>query len=426
MKLRNISIKHRLNFGFGLCVAVALLIFLIVFRSTVNVDMKTDEALRALGEMAQQQNQNVDGHLKEILAINKEVRMLLIIFAIISGALAIFFSSVIRRSIMKPIDHLTRHFSRLADGDLALDLGSQTKDEFGKIKDVMVTFLETWRTLVTDMKSAAGNISMAAKELNAGAEHMSKGSDEQASRSSQVATASEEMSQAILDIAKNVGHIAHSASDTVAVANEGDTIVTKSVDKVKEIAHIVDDSANFVKSLGERSKQIGAIVGVINDIADQTNLLALNAAIEAARAGEQGRGFAVVADEVRKLAERTAQSTSEIGEMIRAIQEEVSKAVHSMDSATSNVNLGVDLVTQAGSALRAIVQSANELQLMVQQIASATDEMSATSEEISKDIEQIASVSKDTCLSAGQVAQASTLLADLSTKMEKASAKFRL
>jgi methyl-accepting chemotaxis protein len=198
------------------------------------------------------------------------------------------------------------------------------------------------------------------------------------------------------------------------------------VNKVKEIAHIVDDSATFVKSLGERSKQIGDIVSVIDDIADQTNLLALNAAIEAARAGEQGRGFAVVADEVRKLAERTAKSTSEIGEMIRGIQDEVSKAVHSMENATSNVDVGVELVTQAGSALQAIVKSADELQLMVQQIASAADEMSATSEEINRDIEQIASISKETCTTALQVEEASKRLADLSENMETTTNQFKL
>jgi len=255
---------------------------------------------------------------------------------------------------------------------------------------------------------------------------MSRGSEEQAASSSQVATASEEMSQTTLDIARNVNNIADSASETLMVAEQGDSLVGKSTEKVEEIARIVDHAAGFVKSLGERSAQIGAVVDVINDIADQTNLLALNAAIEAARAGEQGRGFAVVADEVRKLAERTARSTSDIGEMIRAVQEEVVKTVQAMDNATSNVNGGVQLVTQAGASLRTIVNSANELQLMVQQIASAADEMSATSGGISQDIDRIAGVSKNASVSAGQVAESSTMLAYLADEMRRTSEQFKL
>jgi len=195
---------------------------------------------------------------------------------------------------------------------------------------------------------------------------------------------------------------------------------------VKEIAQTVDESAAFVKTLGERSHQIGEIITVINDIADQTNLLALNAAIEAARAGEQGRGFAVVADEVRKLAERTANATSEIGSMISAIQEGVSQAVGSMESATRKVETGVELSNSAGQSLRLIVQSVEQLQLMVQQIASATEEMSATSEQITRDIEQIASVSQGVAVSSRQTAKASSEMAQLSETFELLVGEFTL
>ena len=394
MTIRDISIKNRLNIGFGLLMAIIVLLCFMGFRGTANGG----------------------------------TGIYYVVICIASLAFGTASSLLIRKSITDPIDHITRMLQRLADGDLTMDnrLSVETKDEWRDGKAAIKSVLVKWRALTTDMKSAAGKISSAAQDLSAGAEQMSMGVEEQASRSSQVATASEEMSQSILDVARNVANIAGSASNTVEVAKNGDQIVTKSVEKVKEISDVVNASAAFVKSLGERSKQIGDIVIVIKDIADQTNLLALNAAIEAARAGEHGRGFAVVADEVRKLAERTAKSTSEIGDMTRAIQGEVSEAVRSMDKATNNVTLGVDLVVQAGSALQAIVQSVDDLQLMVQQIASATEEMSATSEEINKDIEKIASVSKDTSSSADNVARASTLLTDLSDNMENASNQFTL
>jgi methyl-accepting chemotaxis protein len=384
------------------------------------------ELIGALEEMVQHQDQGLKTSLEGIIDSSGMAKIFLLACGFISMAIGIMAAFLITRTIIRPIGRIAYLTSRFADGDLAVDLGAATRDEFNVVKDSLAKLKNQWRTVVTDMKLAANKISSAAQEMSSGAEQVSTGSNEQASRSSQVATASEEMSQTILDIAQNVNNIAKSASNTVVVAKEGDQIVTKSVQKVKEIARIVDDSGNFVKSLGERSKQIGDIVNVINDIADQTNLLALNAAIEAARAGDQGRGFAVVADEVRKLAERTAHSTSEIGQMIKAIQDEVSMAVNSMENATSNVNLGVDLVTKAGSALQDIVVSANELQVMVQEIASATEEMSSTSEEISKDIEQIATISKDTCLSVEQIAQSSVQLAKLSETMEATVSEFKL
>ncbi|MCX5814047.1 MAG: methyl-accepting chemotaxis protein [Proteobacteria bacterium] len=384
------------------------------------------ELIGAMDEMVQHQDQGLKASLEGIMDSASGAKLFLLVCGFISMAIGTVAAFLITRSILRPIGRIAYLTSKFANGDLAVDLGGATKDEFNVVKDALISLKKQWRTVVTDMKSAANQISSAAQEMNSSAKHMSTGSSEQANRSSQVATASEEMSQTILDIAQNVNNIAKSASNTVVVAKEGDQIVTKSVQKVKEIARIVDDSGRFVKSLGERSKQIGDIVNVINEIADQTNLLALNAAIEAARAGDQGRGFAVVADEVRKLAERTAHSTSEIGQMIKAIQDEVSMAVNSMENATSNVNLGVDLVTRAGSALQDIVVSANELQVMVQEIASATEEMSATSEEISKDIEQIASISKNTCASAENVASSSIKLSDLSETMEIAVSEFKL
>ncbi len=228
-----------------------------------------------------------------------------------------------------------------------------------------------------------------------------------------------------MEIGENVTRIARSTSETVAVAREGETIVSKSVVEVRDIAENVGKPGAFVRSLGERSARIGEIVSVINDIADQTNLLTLNAAIEAARAGDRGRGFAVVADEARKLAERTANATSEIGAMIGTIQKETALAVESMGNVTEKMEGGVSLSVRAGETLKAIVRSTDDLALMIQQITSATEQMTSTSEIMARDIEQIATLSKDASSSSEETKCATVKLSRLALDMKKIVSVFK-
>jgi methyl-accepting chemotaxis protein len=212
----------------------------------------------------------------------------------------------------------------------------------------------------------------------------------------------------------------------VDTADNGNTIVSRSVGEVKQIAETVARSSGFVRDLGSQSERIGEIVLVINDIADQTNLLALNAAIEAARAGDAGRGFAVVADEVKKLAERTGKSTKEIAGMISEIKTGVTRAVEAMDEASRSVKVGVELSGDAGAALSDIVNSSSGLQSMVQQIEAAIEEMNSTTVEIARDIDQVASVTKDSSSAAQQVTQAAQELSGLSELLENAIQEFRV
>ncbi|MCL5063193.1 MAG: methyl-accepting chemotaxis protein [Nitrospiraceae bacterium] len=355
-------------------------------------------------------------------------RLSILIFSIagIALILGVLTTVLITRGITHPLGEAVHAANKLADNDLTVNIEVNSKDETGQLLAAMKNMAEKLKKIMADVKSTADSVASASNQLSASSEQMSRGVTEQSGRASQIAASSTEMSQTVIDIAKNSSDIASSATETSKVAKDGEGIVGKSVEEVKAIANTVNESAQMMTSLGERSRQIGEIISVIKDIADQTNLLALNAAIEAARAGEQGRGFAVVADEVRKLAERTAKATSEIGDMIKAIQDEVENAVTSMNEGTERVNVGVELSTQAGNALHDIVKSVNNLQTMVQQVASATEEMSTVSETISGDIETIASVSKETSAGSEQIAQASSDLARLASNLQNIVGQFKV
>ncbi|TAN40614.1 MAG: methyl-accepting chemotaxis protein [Nitrospirae bacterium] len=349
------------------------------------------------------------------------------IAAIVLGlALTFSFAWWIIGSITKPLHVGVNAMERIAQKDMTVSIESTSTDEVGQLMSSIKSMIGNLKQMIATIKTSADSVASASEQLSASSEQMSRGVAEQSGRSSQIATASEEMSQTVIDIAKNASEISGSANDTLGSAHDGEVVVNKTISEVQDIAKTVSDLSAVMVSLGDRSKQIGEIVGVIKDIADQTNLLALNAAIEAARAGEQGRGFAVVADEVRKLAERTAKATSEISDMIGAIQTEVEQALGSMEQASDKVMAGVDEASKAGAALNTIVGSIEGLKTMIHQIASATEEMSTVSETISKDIETIADVSKETSSSSEQIAQSASDLARLSSDLQRIVAGFKV
>lgn len=394
---------------------------------------KTDDASAIWSEHTSQVAAAIDSLFRQLVKVSedaidtrfkenaKDASRAKIVFVAISCIVLVFIgfgTFFFVRSITRSLQDGMQVANRLAEGDLTVEINVGRKDEMGALMLSLSNMVDKWRNVVNQINSSADNIASASHELSASAVQMSKGSDEQAQRSTQVATASEEMSQTVIDVARNTSNIAMSGEETVEVAKKGKEVVDMAVREVQEIASTVDASATMVRSLGELSKQIGAIVNVINEIADQTNLLALNAAIEAARAGEHGRGFAVVADEVKKLAERTGNSTAEIADMIGNIQKEVNRAVDAMEDVKTKVSSGTELSEQAGVALNEIVKKVDDLQLMVQQIASATEEMTATSEGISKDIDSIATISKETSSASSQVSQASDELSRLSVSLQ--------
>jgi methyl-accepting chemotaxis protein len=255
---------------------------------------------------------------------------------------------------------------------------------------------------------------------------MAAGVQEQTSQASEVASAVEEMTKTIVENSQNASRTAETAKVARQAAEDGGNIVRSTVEGMNRIAAVVNQSAETVRTLGKSSDQIGEIIGVIDDIADQTNLLALNAAIEAARAGEQGRGFAVVADEVRKLAERTTKATKEIAGMIKNIQTETGDAVTAMEEGTKEVERGKELADQAGNSLKNIVAVSQTVGDMVLQIAAASEEQSSASEQISKNVDAISSVTSQTAQGTQQIARAADDLNHLTENLQQLLERFRL
>jgi methyl-accepting chemotaxis protein len=234
------------------------------------------------------------------------------------------------------------------------------------------------------------------------------------------------MTATIVESSKNAGEATEASSNANNTAGEGGRVVSDTISGMQRIASVVRESADSIAKLAKSADQIGEIIGVIDDIADQTNLLALNAAIEAARAGEQGRGFAVVADEVRKLAERTGKATGEITEMIKGIQKETSDAVESMESGIKEVDSGRELADKAGNSLNEIVNMSQQVMDMIQQIATASEEQSAAAEQISKNVESISSITRQTATGAEQSASAAEEMNRQAEGLREMVNRFRL
>src|ERR1700690_569537 len=378
----------------------------------------------AIAELIKYQSQLMDESGKDAANKAKQAQNLILALILLAMVLSVGVSLFIVRSISVPLSEGVDVANRLATGDLTTSVTIRSTDEIGTLMTAMDNMVKSLRELIGKIKYAADNMASGSEQLSASAEEISRGMNEQTSRSTQIATAAEEMSQTVVDVAKNTSNIAQISTQAFDHAKDGEGVVKRSVDEVQAIASTVAESSQVMQRLGESSRQMGDIVGVINDIADQTNLLALNAAIEAARAGEQGRGFAVVADEVRKLSERTTQATSQINSMISSIQNEVEHAGVTMNTATSKVESGVEFSRKAGDSLGNIVGSVNTLQSMVQQIASATEEMSTVSETISSDIQGIAEGSKEISAGSGQIAQALSDLARLATELKGVVGQF--
>lgn len=364
---------------------------------------------------------------KNAEAVQASSTMILLVVLCISVGVAIAIGFFLAQSISKPILKVVKVAQAIAKGDLsAKDVKIKSKDEIGQLGNALNEMLVNLNEMVSQVGSAASQIASSAQQLSATSEEMAAGAEEQTSQTSQVATSVEEMSATVQEVAKNAKNASDSSGEAGKTAGEGGEIVGQTVGEMEKIAKSVSDLQGVIQGLNKNSEKIGDIVGVIDDVADQTNLLALNAAIEAARAGEQGRGFAVVADEVRKLAERTTSSTKEIADMVKSIQGDTSQAVSSMEEAGKEVKEGVEVAGKSGDALKKIVEMSQGVNQIVQQIATAAEQQAAASEEISSNVESIASVSKQSASGAQQTSSAAQELSSLTDNLQSLVNQFKL
>lgn len=345
---------------------------------------------------------------------------------IVIGAVLLFIL-LLRAFFGKPVAALIARIREIqTENDLTKRVDVKSGDEVGQLGECFNGFVGTLQGVISDVAGATHEVAGAATEIAASSEEIASGMQEQSSQVTQISSAVEEMSASIVEVARKSGQAANDANNSGKVAEEGGEVVRETITGMRSIADAVSAGAASVSELGKRGEQIGQIIEVINDIADQTNLLALNAAIEAARAGEHGRGFAVVADEVRKLADRTTGATEEIAQSIEAIQSETSAAVDKMNAGTEQVSVGVAKATEAGESLEKIVTGAQNVAGNIQSIAAAAEQQSAAAGEVSRNIESITAVTAQSTEGAQQAAQAATQLSGKAEELLAMIGRFKI
>ncbi|AXO61254.1 methyl-accepting chemotaxis protein [Pseudomonas sp. phDV1] len=332
---------------------------------------------------------------------------------------------LITRLIVVPLRQTVTFAQRIAAGDLSQNIPQDRRDEVGQLLAAMQDMTLSLRTLIGRIGGGVGQIAAAAEQLSAVTAQTSAGVQAQKLETEQTATAMHQMAATVQEVAQNAEQASLAARDADLEAQQGNRVVQQAVDQIDSLASEVEQSAKAIADLNQESARIGSVLEVIRNVAEQTNLLALNAAIEAARAGEQGRGFAVVADEVRALAKRAQDSTEEIESLIAGLQRMAKGAVQQMDSSRDLTRRTVELAGEAGDALGRITQAVSTIEQMNQQIAAAAEEQSAVAEAINESVTRVRDIGEQSATATEQTAASSAELARLGVELQELVRQFR-
>jgi len=348
-------------------------------------------------------------------------------FASVTLLCSLYFLLIYTPGVNRDLDATSEWLeSVLRTGDLRQRFDLERRDVVGGVARKADKFISSIQAVLQGVGDVAGQVEYATREVNTGIKDVHRAAESQSQATSAAAAAAEQVTVSISEVATNAAETRSTAEQTGVTAQNGARVTGDATVTIRTLADTVQRSAEHVESLGARSEEISRIAGVIKEIADQTNLLALNAAIEAARAGEQGRGFAVVADEVRKLAERTSKATQEISTMIQSIQQETGTAVDGMRAGARHVADGVQLVGETESALRRINEEMAATVRMVSDISSASNEQQSAMTTLGQDLEQVATMTEQNVAAVEQTTAMVDYLENTVQRMRKAVRQYAL